>query len=52
MELLGHSSIVTGQAYVASTAREVRQAARGNPAYGVLDRLGAGGGGRGEALSS
>ncbi|GAA3097996.1 tyrosine-type recombinase/integrase [Streptosporangium carneum] len=39
MELLGHSSIVTGQAYVASTAREVRQAARGNPAYGVLDRL-------------
>ncbi|MEV8637109.1 tyrosine-type recombinase/integrase [Streptosporangium sp. NPDC051023] len=39
MELLGHSSIVTGQAYVASTAREVRQAALGNPAYGVLDRL-------------
>lgn len=39
MELLGHSSIVTGQAYVASTAREVRRAARGNPAYGVLDRL-------------
>ncbi|MGW4641617.1 tyrosine-type recombinase/integrase [Sphaerisporangium sp. NPDC004334] len=39
MELLGHSSIVTGQAYVASTAREVRAAARGNPAYGVLDRL-------------
>jgi integrase/recombinase XerD len=48
MELLGHSSIVTGQAYVASTAREVRRAAQGNPAYGVLDRLGAGGGeGRG-----
>ncbi|MFB9252506.1 tyrosine-type recombinase/integrase [Sphaerisporangium melleum] len=39
MELLGHSSIVTGQAYVASTAREVRAAARGNPAYGVLGRL-------------
>lgn len=39
MELLGHSSIVTGQAYIASTAREVRQAARGNPAYGVLDGL-------------
>lgn len=39
MELLGHSSIVTGQAYVASTAREVRRAAQGNPAYGVLDRL-------------
>ncbi|GGT00995.1 integrase [Planobispora rosea] len=36
MELLGHSSIVTGQAYVASTAREVRRAAQGNPAYGVL----------------
>ncbi|GHE26333.1 integrase [Streptosporangium violaceochromogenes] len=45
MELLGHSSIVTGQAYVASTAREVRRAARGNPAYGVLDRLA----GRGDA---
>ncbi|WP_376773448.1 tyrosine-type recombinase/integrase [Streptosporangium album] len=44
MELLGHSSIVTGQAYVASTAREVRRAARGNPAYGVLDRLRAEGG--------
>ncbi|MFG1755616.1 tyrosine-type recombinase/integrase [Streptosporangium sandarakinum] len=39
MELLGHASIVTGQAYVASTAREVRRAARGNPAYGVLERL-------------
>ncbi|MFB9717351.1 tyrosine-type recombinase/integrase [Planobispora longispora] len=39
MELLGHSSIVTGQAYVASTAREVRRAARGNPAYGVLAEL-------------
>lgn len=39
MELLGHSSIVTGQAYVASTAREVRRAARGNPAYEVLGRL-------------
>ncbi|MFC4536359.1 tyrosine-type recombinase/integrase [Sphaerisporangium dianthi] len=49
MELLGHSSIVTGQAYVASTAREVRAAARGNPAYGVLDRLRpAGPGERGE----
>ncbi|WP_203985088.1 tyrosine-type recombinase/integrase [Sphaerisporangium rufum] len=46
MELLGHSSIVTGQAYVASTAREVRAAARANPAYAVLDRLGAGGGER------
>ncbi|MCW2880323.1 MAG: integrase family protein [Sphaerisporangium sp.] len=44
MELLGHSSIVTGQAYVASTAREVRGAARANPAYGVLDRLRPGGG--------
>lgn len=44
MELLGHSSIVTGQAYVASTAREVRRAAQGNPAYGVLDRLGVTGG--------
>lgn len=44
MELLGHSSIVTGQAYVASTAREVRSAARANPAYEVLDRLGPGGG--------
>ncbi|GAT71180.1 tyrosine-type recombinase/integrase [Planomonospora sp. ID91781] len=42
MELLGHSSIVTGQAYVASSAREVRRAAQGNPAYGVLDRLLAG----------
>ncbi|GAA2906894.1 tyrosine-type recombinase/integrase [Streptosporangium fragile] len=42
MELLGHASIVTGQAYVASTAREVRQAARGNPAYEVLQRLGTG----------
>ncbi|WP_214410305.1 tyrosine-type recombinase/integrase [Sphaerisporangium fuscum] len=40
MELLGHSSIVTGQAYVASTAREVRGAARANPAYEVLGRLG------------
>ncbi|GAA3446963.1 tyrosine-type recombinase/integrase [Planomonospora venezuelensis] len=40
MELLGHSSIVTGQAYVASTAREVRQAARGNPVYGVIEQLG------------
>ncbi len=49
MELLGHSSIVTGQAYVASTAREVRQAARGNPAYGVLDRLVGGGGGSSSA---
>lgn len=39
MELLGHSSIVTGQNYVASTAREVRRAARANPVYGVLDRL-------------
>ncbi|WP_108724693.1 tyrosine-type recombinase/integrase, partial [Streptosporangium minutum] len=39
MELLGHSSIVTGQAYIASTAREVRRAAQGNPAYGVLERL-------------
>ncbi|MBB5631233.1 integrase/recombinase XerD [Sphaerisporangium krabiense] len=39
MELLGHSSIVTGQAYVASTAREVRHAARGNPAYAVLEGL-------------
>ncbi|MFC6084768.1 tyrosine-type recombinase/integrase [Sphaerisporangium aureirubrum] len=39
MELLGHSSIVTGQAYIASTAREVRNAARGNPAYGVLNDL-------------
>ncbi|RCG20141.1 integrase [Sphaerisporangium album] len=39
MELLGHSSIVTGQAYVASTAREVRGAARANPAYGVLEGL-------------
>ncbi|GAA5065513.1 tyrosine-type recombinase/integrase [Thermocatellispora tengchongensis] len=45
MELLGHSSIVTGQAYVASTAREVRRAASGNPAYEVLGRLGGGGGG-------
>ncbi|MBG0816545.1 tyrosine-type recombinase/integrase [Planomonospora sp. ID82291] len=45
MELLGHSSIVTGQAYVASSAREVRRAAQGNPVYGVLDRLPAGGGG-------
>ncbi|SFI29501.1 integrase/recombinase XerD [Streptosporangium canum] len=44
MELLGHSSIVTGQAYVASTAREVRRAAQGNPAYGVLERLGPQGG--------
>jgi site-specific recombinase XerD len=43
MELLGHSSIVTGQAYVASTAREVRAAARGNPAYEVLGRLRPGG---------
>jgi site-specific recombinase XerD len=48
MELLGHSSIVTGQAYVASTAREVRHAAQGNPAYGVLERLGAGGIGGGQ----
>ncbi|MFF0578234.1 tyrosine-type recombinase/integrase [Streptosporangium saharense] len=39
MELLGHSSIVTGQAYVASTAREVRRAAGANPAYGVIGRL-------------
>ncbi|ACZ87325.1 tyrosine-type recombinase/integrase [Streptosporangium roseum] len=45
MELLGHSSIVTGQAYIASTAREVRRAAQGNPAYGVLERLGPEGGG-------
>ena len=48
MELLGHSSIVTGQAYVASTAREVRQAARGNPAYEVLNRLAGRSGGAGE----
>ncbi|MFF0311372.1 tyrosine-type recombinase/integrase [Streptosporangium sp. NPDC004379] len=48
MELLGHASIVTGQAYVASTAREVRRAARGNPAYGVLERLTGEGGKRRE----
>jgi site-specific recombinase XerD len=38
-ELLGHSSIATGQHYVESTARELRLTARSSPAYGVLDRL-------------
>mgnify|MGYP002621349830 CR=1 FL=1 len=41
MELLGHASIVTGQNYIASTARQVRDAARANPVYPVLDRLAA-----------
>ncbi|MGI8331773.1 tyrosine-type recombinase/integrase [Actinomadura scrupuli] len=39
MVLLGHASIVTGQNYVEASAREVRHAVQGNPAYGVLDRL-------------
>lgn len=43
MELLGHASIVTGQNYIASTARQVRAAARANPIYPVLDRLSSGG---------
>jgi site-specific recombinase XerD len=38
-ELLGHSSIATGQHYVESTARELRMAARSSPAYGVLESL-------------
>jgi integrase/recombinase XerD len=42
MELLGHASIVTGQNYIASTAREVRRTAQANPTYAVLDRLQAG----------
>ena len=42
-ELLGHSSITTGQHYVESTARELRLTAGSSPAYGVLDAiLGAG----------
>ncbi|MDN3356284.1 tyrosine-type recombinase/integrase [Actinomadura sp. DC4] len=38
-ELLGHSSIATGQHYVESTARELRMTARTSPTYGVLDTL-------------
>ncbi|MGH3378629.1 MAG: tyrosine-type recombinase/integrase [Actinoallomurus sp.] len=38
-ELLGHSSISTGQHYVESTARELRLTARSSPAYGVLDSI-------------
>jgi site-specific recombinase XerD len=38
-ELLGHSSIATGQHYVESTARELRMAAGSSPAYGVLESL-------------
>ena len=42
-ELLGHSSIATGQHYVESTARELRLTASSSPTYGVLDGLLAGG---------
>jgi site-specific recombinase XerD len=38
-ELLGHSSITTGQHYVESTARELRLTASSSPTYGVLDAL-------------
>ena len=38
-ELLGHSSIATGQHYVESTARELRLTASSSPTYGVLDGL-------------
>lgn len=39
MKLLGHASIATGENYVATTARQVRDAARSSPTYGVLGRL-------------
>lgn len=38
-ELLGHSSIVTGQHYVEATARELRSAAGSSPAYGALEKI-------------
>lgn len=37
--LLGHESLATTQRYVDATAREVRQAARSNDAYRVLDEI-------------
>jgi len=36
MELLGHRSLASSQNYLKVTARELREAARSNPAYGVL----------------
>lgn len=38
-ELLGHSSITTGQHYVESTARELRLTAGSSPAYGALEAI-------------
>jgi site-specific recombinase XerD len=38
-ELLGHSSITTGQHYVESTARELRLTAGSSPAYGALEEI-------------
>ena len=37
--LLGHESLATTQRYVDATAREVREAARSNDAYRVLDEI-------------
>lgn len=39
MELLGHRSLAASQGYLKTTARELRDAARSNPSYRVLERL-------------
>nr|WP_211207398.1 tyrosine-type recombinase/integrase [Stackebrandtia nassauensis] len=39
MELLGHRSLNASQGYLGVTGRELRDAARSNPGYGVLGRL-------------
>lgn len=39
MELLGHRSLGASQGYLGVTGRELRDAARANPGYGVLGRL-------------
>ena len=39
MELLGHRSLAASQGYIKATARELRDAARANPTYGLVGRL-------------
>ncbi|MGY0233662.1 tyrosine-type recombinase/integrase [Longispora urticae] len=39
MELLGHRSLSASQGYLKTTARELRDAARSNPSYRLLERL-------------
>jgi hypothetical protein len=39
MNLLGHASLTTSQAYIDATAREQREAARANRTYRTLAQL-------------